>query len=126
MNDWRFKPEDFEAYGGVAWRDIAATIANAKLAEWLAKAPVVYGFERYLDSSNYDTFSEDFNSQKDPFGNIKTHQARLICIKPIVHDSAENILKELVDRWKCTSYSAYDGAFVTDLATRAAKILEKK
>jgi hypothetical protein len=38
----------------------------------------------------------------------------------------EAILEKLVERWKGTSYSQYDGIFVTQLAIEAFEVLEKK
>lgn len=41
----------------------------------------------------------------------------------IERDTYRDILLELVERWKCTSYSQYDGPFVTQLAIKAANAL---
>lgn len=83
----KFKPEDFctkrgiqkyvgdTVYGKVVNVDEAAEIANAKLAEWLESAPVIYGWGApgYLSTTFWNTGS--------PID--RTHKGRLVCIEEL-------------------------------------------
>jgi hypothetical protein len=79
----KFKPEDFEGpYGDnphslyfftTAACDRAAAIANARLAEMLAEAPVVYSGPGLRNEQFWDTV------QCDGY----THRARLVCIEDL-------------------------------------------
>lgn len=82
---WKFEPEDFQitkhnykeipplVYVMLS-NEIAAEIANKKLAEWLKDAPTVYGCK-------WDTGMNYFTTNKS---DTDTHKARLIMIEPIV------------------------------------------
>jgi hypothetical protein len=48
-----------------------------------------------------------------------THTARLICVKPIVRDSAESLLREIVDAYKSP-------VTLTPFIDRARRLLESK
>ena len=96
-------------------------VSAAELESILNAAPVVYG----RAASDFGWFDKASYSDTGLLPD-QTHTARLICIEEIKKDSLEQIAKDLVERWKCSSYSQYDGQFVTELAQRAAKILDKK
>ncbi len=121
MSDWKFEAKDFGHALG-ADRECAAEDANAKLKQWIDASQAVDLVDDTDSGCCYWVSSED----KGPSKKFKTHTARLICMEPIKQETAEDILQELVERWKCSSYSQYDGPFVTQLALRAAKLLENK
>lgn len=64
-------------------------------------------------------------------GTADTHTARLLCVEPIVRDSAESLLRELVskrEKIERITYKpdAYDNKSVFDILDRARKLLEGK
>lgn len=89
-----------------------------ELERVLEQAPVVYA-RKLSDDSGWHHFN------CEPWS-TDTHFGRVLCVQPIVKDTAESLLRELVDLWCHTSYSAYDGPTVTKLANRARALLEGK
>ena len=75
MNDFKFLPEDFTlgifAPEGADITEAMASMANARLAEMLEDAPIVYG---YISRAE-----KQFHIDKK----FKTHKAKLVCIKEI-------------------------------------------
>lgn len=100
---WKFRASDFDPDIGPAddgemlcTYEWAALRAQAKLASWIASAPVVTtGWEPSGDGGMADTFvwRTSYKPHKNP-----THTARLICIEEIKRDTAEAIVADLA-RW---------------------------
>jgi len=105
-----FRAEDFKDGIGRAYGNSAtcAEIANDKLRAWLEKAPVVW--------------LNDWGGLSDEGSPDAKRTARLVCIEPIVRDTAESLLKELV---KLTYKRAtFSGEQVDVVCERARKLLE--
>lgn len=112
-DDWKFTASDFEGFAWPYERECAASIANAKLAERIAAAPVVRGMPSAVGGSMH--WSEDY-------GTVATHTARLIQITPIVLDTAESLLRKMAD-----AYATSLGPSVrSNLVDRARRLLEEK
>lgn len=112
---WEFSFRDFSALTRPA---TAADIANAKLKEWIASAPVVFKYEGTMPL-RYQGATQTYDCWTDAPEAADTTCARLICIEPIVRDTAESLLRELMDR---PGYSLGS----RDLDQRARKLLDKK
>jgi hypothetical protein len=102
--EWQFTPEDFETQTqpfNDRWvRGEAAILANAKLADWLNKAPKVYGLP-------YD--GEEKPVHWDGLRRINdTHTARLVDIKELPKEPCKHEPKDLI-------YKAVDGRVVAIL-----------
>lgn len=87
-------------------------VRAADVEAMLAKAPVVYG-------NTEDGWMNKCPSRGTP-DDWHTHTARIIAVSPVVNDTAESLLRELVGAGRDFAYlKAYD-AFVD----RARKLLE--
>lgn len=119
-----FKPEDFidaelDHVGLAKSRDErAACAANAKLKEWLEKAPVVY-----WRGETRDRFMGDIH-EAPMFGD--THTARLVAVEPIVRDTAESLLREMSAKLDTYQKVYPEDKQLRSFRARAAKILETK
>lgn len=113
---WKFDPRDF---ADTFAPSNCANQANAKLAEWIASAPVVYGRDdQWSEREILPTESPESHSWQR-----RTHIARLICIEPIVRDSAESLLRELLT---LETGVGCEPEWLMSLANRARKLLEEK
>lgn len=85
-----FKESDARAIdvNGCAW--ISIRVVNETFQAFLAKGRVVYGFDD-------DTGAWTFERGKTEDGDIDTHQALLVNVEPIERDSAEKILRDLIE-----------------------------
>lgn len=110
-----FKPEDFASW----WNEKnmqhecsaekAAAVANRILAE---RGVRVYG-----------SFDNAYNEAIGAWGDKAsddTHQALLIAVEPLRKDSAEGLLREIVNMWK------QDVLHRDDLEARARALLERE
>lgn len=93
---WKFMAKDFghPIYGTTNQKIVAADLANALLQEWLAESPVVTGViqkDQSISVSKWDEWAPGIEPHKND-----THRGRLIMIEPIVKDTAEEFIKDLV------------------------------
>lgn len=109
---WKFEAKDFQSTHRGAMQGCRleylqgyADVANAKLAEWLSAAPVVY---------SYAKDAESWWAKREA---VSTHTARLVAIEPIRRDTAESLLREMLLKFGggCED--------VSDLLERAEKLL---
>lgn len=105
---WKFEPEDFDN-GELSAKtfESLAIIANAKLAKWIAESPVVY-------SDNATNWGPPIS------GDIDKYKARVIYSEPVVKDTAESLLRDML------TASRHDEAFAIRFIDRARKLLEGK
>lgn len=93
--------------------------ANARLNEWIAAAPVVW----FNDDKTMSPYWECSSRQDKQH----THHAKLICIEPIVRDTAESLLRELIERSELkTSVHENPRYRLNTLIDRARKLLGEK
>jgi hypothetical protein len=92
-------------YGERQW------IEAADVERWLEQAPVVYGLHAGADT----VWTMDKTG-------MDTHMAKILLIEPIARDTAEGLLRELVDAIAPTA----DGPSLARLRERARKMLEGK
>lgn len=85
-DDWKFTASDFRKATG--YSEYCAASANAKLAEWIAAAPVVYAHQ--IEGTK---LSGPWTGPSQ-FGD--THTAKLVQISLIVRDTHESLLRELL------------------------------
>ncbi len=106
------KAAGLSVYPGGAGMNVYCFAADVEAL--LSAAPVVYGWTNA--EINKQFWSNEPNTEGSSYPN--SHTARLVCIEPIVRDTAESLLKELVD---CTdNKKAYCG-----LVDRARQLLNK-
>lgn len=79
----------------------------------LRDAPVVYGGTDCDGRGEYNNPFSNYHSM-----GIDTHTARLVCIEPIVRDTAEGLLREFVEQREIRGPDS--------LVERARKLLEGK
>lgn len=100
---WEFTSEDFDNYHCAPTlansTGVMARIANAKLRAWIEAAPVVYGvYEDRSDAVPRYARTETIERAREFFTGAEiTHRARLICIEPLVKDTAESLLREMLN-----------------------------
>lgn len=126
LGELAFKVNDF-LYGGdtpdQGWHmnaDAAADAANRILAEKLQAAPVVYG----TCASGEFNFSDPYGRQNKALGHEDTHSARLVCVTPLVEDSADAIVTDLLELMdKCGEHRRIEA--LHKLAERAKRLVER-
>ncbi len=111
---WKFESSHIEEMlsSNCTWEQYA-DILNAKLAEWIAASPRLSGLKDR--ESGLWIYSE-----QPSVGD--THMAHIICIEPIVRDTAESLLRELI-RAKGKDDS---DIILSEVIVRAQRLLEKK
>lgn len=117
---WKFTADDFNHVWAMPAQmnttGAIASIANAKLAEWIAEAPVLTG--AYGDDGELSVMSEG-----EPVPPGCTVKFRAICIEPIVRESEERVLLRKI----CDAYAMSLGPTVqSDLLGRARRLLGGK
>lgn len=116
---WKFEDSDFAGPYGQVTSTRASDLANTKLAEWIAQAPVVYGFDQPLSSDPRHHGWTTIPTSIDH----RTHTAKLIYIEPIARESEERqLLRELVSA--TYKRSAFSGEAIEAICIRARKLLE--
>ncbi len=91
-------------------------IFAADLERVLESAPVVKSYPQAMEVNNW--FGHDSSGY--------THTARLLCVQPIVKDTAESLLRELATyEAKLTEKGFFCSDTISDLANRARKLLER-
>jgi hypothetical protein len=86
-----------------------------QLEKLLESAPRVYGYSNTVHTIWSSTKDEDAKE-----GVYDTHTARLLCVQPVVRDTAESLLREWQE-WFATT----DGKCRPDLRERTKRLLEK-
>jgi hypothetical protein len=85
---FKFEPSDFMSAKGPSGRFVrfedAAAIANAKLASWLASAPVMHG--RISPDGDWE-----FESFTDERAGVDTHRALLVDIQELPKKECEHL-----------------------------------
>lgn len=96
--------------------------ANAKLAEWLESAPAVYAMGSLGEKPDDWLFvnSRRYHACGQRAKDAVTHTARLIMVEPIVLDTAESLLLEILEKHDCENV-----LLSLDLYDRARKLLKK-
>lgn len=84
-----------------------AVVRAADVERLLEQAPVVRNAERMKDEWSIQSHPED------------THTARLVLVTPIVRDTAESLLRELMDIFNKAGHDGY----AVELLERARKLL---
>lgn len=87
----------------------------ADLEAKLASAPVVY----VENHANFGWSGQEKNDSGDWIGTEATHSARLLLVEPIAKDTAESLLRELVENAPAWTNLEFDLKFIG----RAKKVL---
>lgn len=94
---WEFEADDFTSIDMIDSRSHRhAKLANTKLKEWIALAPVVYRGEGAI-ALRYKGAKQTYECWTGAPEAADTTCARLICIEPIVRYTADALLKELCE-----------------------------
>lgn len=119
---WKFRATDFVLSGGVtpSYQDMAYS-ANAKLQEWIAESPTVFGWDHRAG----------FVYQGQKVDQDLHWQGLIIKIEPIVKDTMESLLRELVMNALPSRNQSNDRQYLQMLDAegfyeRARKLLEGK
>lgn len=114
LGEWKFTAADFfmpDAIKNVVSaandfdRKCMASIANARLAEMIQAAPVVYGVP--------NAFFSHVQGELPQNGGPDTHSARLICIEPLVRESRLEQLERFVEVTSGWTMQAVDEKNIT-------------
>lgn len=94
-------------------------VRASEVERMLSEAPVVYGFDAHQGS---DKRAWLFDERKNE--DFQTHTARLVCIQPVQRDTAESLLRELIELQECDHLSLPSDYI--SLKNRAKALLEGK
>lgn len=120
LGELLFQTEDFDINGWSRERaEVCTIIANEKLRERLSRCPVVYGYEYKSKPGSIWSTQKDEDAAK---GFSDDHTARLVAVTPIVRDTVESLLRELILLDKRGTIMPREW---NDLLDRAKRLLEK-
>lgn len=103
-------------------KGLTEVVLAADLERIIKAAPVVYGAERVRGEMNREWLAP-LTERNPPIGS--THTARLLCVQPIVRDTAESLLREIIADHEALLRVCPDRA-EWPLVTRARKLLGGK